>query len=242
MWLRKKPSPAIEFVTGERRAQEQFPPRPAAQFVPEWWRKTPLQAPAELRKHPTLCLRSELTIKGCPGVQDYLSSGYILPLWSDYVVTVNERGFSWDTPDERIIETFDPVQWDTCPRPEGESQWVLKLRSPWCIVTPPGWSTLLLPTWFHRDERFSIMPGVVDTDRHSPIIVVMTWRCPVGEPQLLRAGSPLVQLVPFPRQRHQDHRIVLDAERSSVLQAFTNEQINNRLAPGAYREDGRLAQ
>ena len=39
-----------------------------------------------------------------------------------------------------------------------------KILNPWVIETPPGYSCLFLPPLNNADNRFSIIPGIVDTD------------------------------------------------------------------------------
>ena len=40
-----------------------------------------------------------------------------------------------------------------------------KIMNPWIIKTPPGYSCLFVPPLNNTDDRFSIISGIVDTDK-----------------------------------------------------------------------------
>lgn len=223
---------SVEFVTSDRRAGELWPPAPAGEARPDWFRRSARYL--RDRAFPNLRLRTEVTIRGCPAVEDYLSLGHIVPLWSDYLVTLGDSGFVVDAPEAREFDAFTPPRWDACPRLEGETGWVLKLHTPWRVVAPPGWSILALPTWFHRDARFDVMPGLIEADRYNALVAVIVWKLPPGETTLLRAGTPLLHLVAVPR-RSPAGEVIVDPDWDADL-CERAAMAHRRLAPGGYRE------
>jgi hypothetical protein len=239
----RRAAPTIDFVTYDERAARLFAPRLASHTAPEWFKKTPLGT--EHRRFPRIRLRQETTIKGCPGVSDYLGLGYVLPLPTDYLVTAEAGGFAWEAkPAEAdgrryVIYVFRPDQWAHFPRREGDHDYALKITTPWVMKTPPGWSTMVLDPWFHRDERFTVIPGVVDTDRYGVLSPILIWHVPVGEAVLLKAGTPLVHLVPFQRGDIES-RVMFDTDRWKAMIAEANVVAPDRHAPGAYREHARM--
>jgi len=75
--------------------------------------------------------------------------------------------------------------------------------NPWIIKTPPGYSCLFLPPLNNTDDRFSIIPGIVDTDQfprevNFPIIIngdkYKTLKT------IIEKGTPYVQVIPFRRE------------------------------------------
>lgn len=42
-----------------------------------------------------------------------------------------------------------------------------KIKNPWTIITPPGYSCLFVSPLNNSDDRFTILPGIVDTDKYT---------------------------------------------------------------------------
>ena len=71
------------------------------------------------------------------------------------------------------------------------------------ITTPPGYSCLFVPPLNNSDDRFSIIPGIVQTDKH-PIEVNFPFiingdKYPILD-TILKKGTPYVQVIPFKRE------------------------------------------
>jgi hypothetical protein len=68
-----------------------------------------------------------------------------------------------------------------------------KILNPWKIKTPKGYSCLFVPPLNNTDDRFSIIPAIVDTDSH-PIeinfpIILNGDKYPVLE-TIIKKGTP----------------------------------------------------
>jgi hypothetical protein len=77
-----------------------------------------------------------------------------------------------------------------------------KILNPWKIKTPKGYSCLFVPPLNNSDDRFSIIPGIVDTDTfpneiNFPI-VINGDKYPILE-TIIKKGTPYVQIIPFKR-------------------------------------------
>ena len=75
-----------------------------------------------------------------------------------------------------------------------------KIVNPWKIKTPKGYSCLFVSPLNNADDRFSIIPGIVDTDNH-PLeinfpIVINGDKYPILE-TTIKKGTPYVQIIPF---------------------------------------------
>lgn len=237
MRLRRKAE--IEFITDEPKVASMFPPQPAIRCTPEWWKKTPPYMAEEKRKFPNLRLRHDLTIKGCPGIGDYLSLGYVIPLWADMILAANGEGFQGETSDKSSVTRFVPAQWEFCPRREGDHAYALKIEMPWRLRTPKGWSVLAMQPWYHRETRWSVPPGVIDSDRLATINFIAVWHVPLGQAELLKAGTPLLHVIPFKRGSL-PMAIKPDAVLWEDIHGLGMDAVAGaRLASGAYRETGR---
>ena len=142
---------------------EECLPRPAKHFIPKWFKDMPSQT------------ENSTTVKVCPSFPDYFSQGYIIPMWSD--VKLESKGDAWNW---SVSDPDNPSQWSNHGSSQFlnytkatfngvDGQFVFKAISPWKIVTPPGWSVLQLPLFYHFNQEWSVLPGVIDTDIYSEI-------------------------------------------------------------------------
>jgi len=120
--------PKIEFFADHEGLLE-FPPVPASKALPDWFKKmTPtIELPSGSSSFPfgiskALKLSNvNATIRRCPGVISYLSEGYLIPLWSDFLVQV--RGQTIYCAGSNELGKASPhskdMQYNTMPLPEG---------------------------------------------------------------------------------------------------------------------------
>tara|TARA_R100000329_G_scaffold119587_1_gene98576 strand:- start:1668 stop:2039 length:372 start_codon:yes stop_codon:yes gene_type:complete len=78
-----------------------------------------------------------------------------------------------------------------------------KICNPWIIKTPPGYSCLFLPPMSNHDDRFSIIPGIVDTDTFTSEInfpIVINGDKYKTLKTIIKQETPYVQVIPFKRE------------------------------------------
>lgn len=189
-------------------------PIPTKLNIPEWYKKL---------EHSVL----NKTIKGCIPFLDTLTSGYLLKIPQDFhirhnVNNKNEKGEIF----KDSFQTFglhDHLQSlhakcinlnsgiDIHPIKQVEGSPFIeknknlpfyKILNPWKIKTPKGYSCLFVPPLNNSDDRFSIIPGIVDTDTfpneiNFPIIINGD-KYTVLE-HTIKKGTPYVQIIPFKR-------------------------------------------
>jgi hypothetical protein len=77
-----------------------------------------------------------------------------------------------------------------------------KILNPWKIKTPKGYSCLFVSPLNNSDDRFSIIPAIVDTDTYiheiNFPIVINGDKYPTLE-TTIEKGTPYVQVIPFKR-------------------------------------------
>jgi hypothetical protein len=77
-----------------------------------------------------------------------------------------------------------------------------KILNPWRIKTPKGYSCLFVPPLNNSDDRFSILPGIVDTDTYDREInfpiVINGDKYPTLD-TFIKKSTPYVQVLPFKR-------------------------------------------
>lgn len=176
-------------------------PRPAGKFVPKWYKDK-----VDFTKCPRTSQNTAPTIKQCLPVRDYITSGYILPAWADIHILKNSDGRFVDNmrcPDDLEnrynmgIEYHNRDQISDTPLEQfSDGHVMVKLSNPWLISTPKGYSTLFVSPFYDASD-FTILPAVVDTDKHN---ILINFPCIVtSDDARLDKGSPLIQAIPFKR-------------------------------------------
>jgi hypothetical protein len=174
---------------------EKYKPVPASKLIPEWYKE--LQSYQNNTK--TLDLQTNQrssTIKKCIPVFDAITSGYLILSPCDvYVSTVDGAPyFQWSNYD--FIDFHSVVQAPTHPKSDGFSY--PKFTNPWAIKTPSGYSCLFTAPK-HRNNVFTILDGIVDTDNYdAPVNFPFVLNDPKWE-GIIPAGTPIAQVIPFKR-------------------------------------------
>jgi hypothetical protein len=146
------------------------------------------------------------TIKRCMPVFDVITHGYIITTYVDIFVSQKEqpdakgelKPLPWyEWPSFNAID-FHPIE-QAPNHPAHNGTAYPKLLNPWGIKTPPGYSTMFMAP-VHRDNIFTILPGVVDTDTYTAPVNFPMVLTDVKFEGLIPAGTPIAQIVPFQRE------------------------------------------
>jgi len=189
-------------------------PIPAKLNIPEWYKNL---------EHTVL----NQTVKGCMPFLDTLTSGYLLKMPQDFYIrhnvdNENEKGEKFKDSFQTFglydkqqflhakrinlnsgQDTHSIKQLEGSPFIEKNKNLPFyKIYNPWKIKTPKGYSCLFLPPLNNSDDRFSIIPAIVDTDVfpneiNFPIIINGD-KHPILE-TIIKKGTPYVQIIPFKR-------------------------------------------
>lgn len=198
-------------------------PYPAKKYIPSWWTNIPNQH------------NDWPTIRRCPAVPDFFSQGYILPMWRNIkIFEMNKEKqvvFSIMTndpfkeinghSDNQFLSHYSPRVGDR------EIDTVIKFDSPWNIITPKGWSTLVLPLFYEFNPYFTILPGVVDTDifhqMNHPALLHSN-----GKHFELKSGDPLLMYIPFKRTKTNYEIISKNFDMDNHMQKITDDWIRKQ--------------
>lgn len=169
---------------------EECRPKPAKHFIPKWFKDIPSNEFA--------------TVKICPSFPDFFSQGYIVPMWCDSTIQYDEEEnvYSWKSSmSETTWASHHKEQFMDYVKPNFNGvpgQFIFKAICPWRVITPPGWSVLQLPLFYHFNQKWSVLPGIVDTDIHSEINQQVLYHGN-GESVTIEHGEPFVLYIPFKR-------------------------------------------
>jgi len=198
---KSKPKPLkIRFFTQNYGLVETFPPLPLNQCIPEWWRntesyidhsKTPPEEnpeggnarnPANLLMRPKKLNKS---VKHCWAIQKTLELGIGFPLWSDYMLSVNNKGgimpFGPNPNSNRNAgEQHPKVQYPGLLSNEF-CNW--KFNAPWVAYTEEPVNFYMTHPFYHMKTReWESMPGVIEFFWQHNLNVNTILRLPKAEP------------------------------------------------------------
>lgn len=194
-WLKK--SKKVEFYTNNPMALEFYPPLPSGKDM--------------INRLKGIKVTTGLNIKKCPGIIDYGREGFVISAWQDISIQADDKGEAiiWNMPldvnDYTIKDSFNGMRlgeivffqkevfYDHFPR-SNTMKGVLKINTPWMIKVPDGYRAMLLPVWYDNEERFSVIPGILDNPISNVIAVQMYWHA-LGREEIIKAGTPLVKVV-----------------------------------------------
>jgi len=201
-------------------------PKPAKYFIPEWFKNIPSTSP--------------MSVKKCPSFPDYFSQGYIVPMWSDVLLTQKDDTYEWFSSSGSFgweIHTNDQlIDYKKINFNGVDGQFIFKALCPWRIVTPPGWSILQLPLFYHFNQEWSVLPGVIDTDIHHEINQQVLYHGN-GNPIRINAGDPFVLYIPFKRSNKLNHEVFYQTEKYKKMFNKLSLSLNQNFKPnGWYRE------
>ena len=205
-------------------------PIPAKLNIPEWYKKL---------EHNI----NNKTVKGCMPFLDSLTAGYILKIPQDFYVrhnvnNKNEKGEEFKDSFQTYglheqsqmlyvkslnlnsgVDIHLTNQLEGSPFIEKNKNFpIYKILNPWKIKTPKGYSCLFVSPLNNSDDRFSIIPAIVDTDLfpneiNFPIIINGD-KYPVLE-DLIKKGTPYVQIIPFKRD---SWKMVINSRKQKEIQ------------------------
>lgn len=191
----------------------------------------------------------EVNIKYCPGIIQYMKNGYVVRAWQDILIEADKEGdnFFWECPSsrkrsmnfdlpkdvndgEKDIGAFErTVFYDFFPR-KNTLKNVLKINTPWYVKLPPGYAALIVPVWYDNEERFSTIPGILETDYLEKLNIQIYWHV-LGTREIIEAGTPLAKIIPIKLEdwSHEVRAINRkDVEKLSTFQVLYTSTFNNK--------------
>lgn len=191
-------------------------PCPAIYTIEDWYKEI---------THDNL---TKKTIKGCMPFLDGMTAGYNLKLPQDFAIALNQTDIQNNCLRHEVNPSFSSnnldilkykinlntgnsndwhgtIQVTNSPYAEKNGNMpIYKIYNPWIIKTPPGYSCLFIPPIGSKEDRFHIIPAIVDTDNFNleinfPI-VFNTEKYKNSYIGLLKKGTPYVQIIPFKRE------------------------------------------
>jgi hypothetical protein len=208
-------------------------PYPAAESIPDWWRdQTPYTKNDENPDGKKIIIRnrsSNATFKKCTPMLDGLTSGYILPLWTDVYVSKESNSelpeINWKVDCGNVFELHSTTSLDM-ETPIGYYERAFKYVNHWHIKTPPGYSVLITSPFGYPNLPFKTLTAIIDTDRSIHEIALPIW-VQEGFEGVVEKGTPMAQVIPFKRNNWKsEFNFYADDELSMLM----NKEVKSTIA------------
>lgn len=188
----------ITFTKVLESVSDEYSPKPSSSVLPDWYKKTDSYV-GGTKKDVGFNMQTNGSIKRCVPVFDALTSGYIIPTYCDLIVKKDINGkHVYMSPVSDSINFHDIAQAPY--HPKMNNQMFPKWTNPWGIKTPKGYSSLFIPPVHGVNNFFTVVEGIVDTDRYRAPVNFPFVLNDVNFEGLIPAGTPMVQVIPFKRE------------------------------------------
>lgn len=215
------PDQQVEFLC-EQEDWEVIPvPYPARKLMPDWYK----HLPAKIGKMDKL---NNSTIRRCAPFLDAMSVGWIIPLAADVEIITNADAsgvdYKWSF-HKSMVENHSAEQLNApnAPKHPTSPKPPLKFMNYWYIKMPPGYSALFVPPLNRPDARFQCISGLVDdTYMGNGAIERINFPFTFNVPNytgLIKAGTPLVQMIPIKRDE------VLKSSRDTIINKMSAKDL-----------------
>lgn len=220
----------IQFITNDQLIAKHFAVEPIKKAVPEWYKNIPMLidgskdegVDAYFEMEKTKLGLTKRTVRHCVPVLDYLTSGYLIRTDAQIKVkpetspSSDEVGVKYYTAKVGSFEMHSHSQMPV--RIKGEKKTYIKINNPWLIRTPPGYSCLFYPPFYAMEQRFTLLPAIVDTDKHDAAVNFPGFLNGPDEIDIL-PGTPIMTVFPFKREEWEMETVLRDAQ-PTVLNRF----------------------
>lgn len=199
---------SVTFLSSIPHLQDVYPIYPAKDLALPWVPESQ-QAVAPRQADYTKGRMHGATHK-CSGIMSFVSKGWILPAWHDFVIATNGDGTSKQVhlPSNAArvglgtspIGAFKAEYYGDLPSnalPPRTLKQVIKVHTPWVFDITPGWGLMMLPLEYIKEHRFTSTIGIVNPRISAQLNAVLYWHVLNGS-TLIKAGTPLCRLVPIP--------------------------------------------
>jgi len=185
-----------------------FPIKKANKFLPEWYKEQKLGSDA----------LGWMNAKNCPAIQDYVSTGFIIPLWGNlkFDIYENEEDNSlrqeWSFSATEVGKGFKIEDWigyqgsnqsDGMEYGKSLDGKTLKLHSPYIFDVPDGYSIYFTDPFYHFRQDIRCLSGIVEVDKFGEVAFPFEI---LKRNFYIAAGTPLIHCYVFKKE---DNNIIV---------------------------------
>lgn len=146
------------------------------------------------------------SIKLCPGIRDYLDTGFVIKMWQDYNFSSENNGISID-PSNPLRDSNGNTFHDVALHQENTFAGVkfiedqlpfsVKIRIPWYIGSNMDFDVLMISPAFTNEFRWHIVQGILKPYKYHNLLLQMIINKNTRFPFTIKKGTPIAHLIPL---------------------------------------------
>jgi len=198
----------------------------------EWQQKALKDCQYKIRDAAPFGARPATAAK-CLGIQDLLHEGFVIKSHLDFAVHLSDDNKIAEM-NCNFIDGKDPVSLmepsqltDYLQPPKGASKHIVRIETPWAFSAPKSVRFLVLPVFYSDDNRFNVVPGILDPLYTKDIHLMLWWFSDKRE--IVKRGTPLAQLIVIPRNAN------IAWEMNDIVPEKRTEKINFLVKSNQYK-------
>ncbi len=214
----------IKFHCSLPEVLEKYPIIKAKEHRPQWIKESAAVYKNDL-KNISKTSHVHGTVK-CVGIHGLLNQGYVLRSWYDLTIRTGSDPYQFEYFIPEAISNYlqernyknNLISWFSgddsrlkVPVPEGSLKTVIKLVMPWSVSIPKGWSLMIQPVPYADETAFSSTPGILPSGDFFEINPIIVWH-KMNSETLIKAGTPICQLIPIKDQEVDFENLPYDEE------------------------------
>jgi hypothetical protein len=209
-------TPEIQFVSMMEGIEETMPIIPVSEQNYDWVKRAAVQAK---ERNQGQTVKSMNTLR-CPAIFQFRNMGFLVRTPLDILLKVKseteyewEHGYTEMTHHELVTHHELELMYNFMSTwPKDTMKVILKFNLPWSLRIPKGYDVLMMDPFYKDDNRFTVCPGTFESELGiGQLSVPVMWHSTKGE-FLIKAGTPIAQLVPIKRETisHQNLNLITD--------------------------------
>ena len=188
----------------------------SSKFIPKWWRKTPKSSLTISEDNKITAL---LTTKNCPGIIGTFQNGYIVPLWSDLLMRIENDRWIYQFSDgiSSIQDHSNNQMVDFHP-----NYHILKISTPWTISASTNINLIFLDPFYHfpKERNYYVPYGISPLiDKNFKINCFMFVKKEKKE-MFMPQGTPLLHIIPITEKEIKFKTEVITQEQYLIKQSI----------------------
>jgi len=181
-------------------------PVPAKKFIPEWFKTMQKDRGTNPSNYNLSGSQNFNNIKHCPSFPWWFAQGYVLPLWCDLQIYVQNEKVYWTSPTQEFQFEFHSKDQFEHHIPKHASEnilAVLKPAGPFRFKTPLGWQLQQIPMFFEFNTVFEVLPGIIPSSKYFEVNPQLLLKKSAFTEEnnysvIIPKGTPLAMYVPVP--------------------------------------------
>lgn len=201
---------------------ELTPVKLSKDFIPAWWKQLPKSSFSLSNIE-----NSYLTVRHCPGIINSFTTGFIIPMWSDFSFTWDNDNYKYQFADGvSLLQLHD----DSQAKDFYKNEWKTKLHSPWFFEVEKHEIQILLqyPFWLNPTRPPFVFPSGINETKENKFTSNFFMFFPKQSPGevLIKHGTPICQFIPLTEKEIIIKTHVIDDSEFNKKQILHHPNIN----------------